>query len=467
MVVNERRRQVEAGIRLEPLTHARGAGESGETTIAAALARHRVPGCAVAVIADGRLDWAAGYGITEAGQSSPVSANTIFQACSISKPVAAVAALRLVQEGRLDLDEDVNSYLTTWRVPANGDWQPRVTLRQLLSHTAGLTYFWFPGYPRGAPLPTTVQTLRGEPPANTPPVRATAIPGAQFRYAGAHYAVLQQLLEDVTGRPFAALLRDLVFAPLGMADSGYETDFPVRHGGATAAGHDAGGFPIAGGWRVLPESAGAGLWTTPGDLCRLMVEVCAARAGRSERLLSQETARAMLTPQVGGRGLGWSLATIGGQLRFAHGGSNIGYKCLALAWPDSGVGAAVMTNGDEGDALVRDIIRAVARVYGWVDPVTGGERLTEVVAVAPGVLGRYAGEYGGGRQALYRVAVADGALALTVGAQPALTLRPLSATTFVADAVNAEVTFAAEGDGPATGFTLIQDEDDLTVERSG
>lgn len=160
------------------------------TTIEAALARHRVPGCAVAVIAAGRVAWARGYGATVRGgaEAMPVGTDTIFQACSISKAVAATAALRLVQDGRLDLDADVNDSLTSWQLPANDGWQPRVTLRHLLSHTAGLTYCWYPGYRRGAALPTMLQTLQGIPSANTPPVRVTALPGTQFRYSGSHAA---------------------------------------------------------------------------------------------------------------------------------------------------------------------------------------------------------------------------------------------------------------------------------------
>lgn len=286
------------------------------TTVEVAMARHRVPGCAVAVIAEGRLDWTRGYGVTaSARDAAPVGIDTLFQACSISKAVAATAALRLVQAGRLDLDADVNDALTTWQVPANDGWQPRVTLRQLLSHTAGLTYCWYPGYRRDAALPTTLDTLLGQAPANTPPVRVTALPGTQFRYSGSHYAVLQQLLMDVTDQSFEALLRELVLAPLGMRDSGYEVDFPARHPGATASGHDAGGAPIADGWRLLPESAGAGLWTTPTDLCRLACAVSAAWSGETSDFLSQETARRMLTAQLGGWGLGWTVETVGGGLR--------------------------------------------------------------------------------------------------------------------------------------------------------
>jgi CubicO group peptidase (beta-lactamase class C family) len=450
------------GLRQEPVLHAR---ESATTPIERAMARHRVPGCSVAVINGGRVEWEQGYGVVEAGAASPLpaGADTIIQACSISKAVAATAAHRLVRAGRLDLDQEIDAYLTAWQLPANGAWRARVTLRHLLSHTAGLTYCWYPGYTRGTPLPTTLQTLRGEPPANTPPVRATALPGTQFRYSGSHYSVLQQLLIDVTGQPFAALLREMVFAPLGMNDSGYETGFPSRHPGATASGHDAGGELIAGGWRVLPESAGAGLWTTPGDLCRLACDVIAAWSGESAELLDRETAQRMLTAQVGGWGLGWTVETVDGALRFGHGGSNIGYKCRVVAWPETGVGAAVMTNGDDGTFLVQEILDAIGREYGWPGAVGAGDQAG--LNLAPEALAAFAGIYGGERQPRLTVSAGAGGLLLHTEGQPPLPLRAVSATRFIAEATNSEVGFARADGGVVSGLTLRQYGQELQLGR--
>lgn len=455
-----RQHRVEAGIWQEPQTHPR-AGLA--TTIEAAMARHRVPGCAVATIADGRLDWvqgygrAQGYGVTaNVATAVPVGADTLFQACSISKAVAATAALRLVQAGRLDLDADINDALTTWQIPANDGWQPRVTLRHLLSHTAGLTYCWYPGHRRDAALPTTRETLLGESPANTPPVRVTVLPGTQFRYSGSHYTVLQQLLMDVTGQPFAALLRELVFAPLGMRDSGYELDFPARHPGATASGHDAGGAPLADGWRLLPESAGAGLWTTPGDLCRLACDIMAAWSGGTARVLDRDTARRMLTPQIGGWGLGWTVETIGGALRFGHSGSNIGYQCQVVAWPEQGVGAAVMTNADDGSFLVGEILAAIGRGYSWPDaagvadtPTQGGDPLMLD-------LNAFAGTWADDSALRMVAAVADERLMLYPDGQPPLSLRAVGSSSFIAEVVNAELRFAHADDGTAETLMLRQ-----------
>jgi CubicO group peptidase (beta-lactamase class C family) len=466
VVREEQRRRVEMDIRQEPFTNVR---DTPPVSVEVAMARHRVPGCAVAVIADGELAWTASYGVVGEGETVAVGEDTIFQACSISKPIAAVMALRLVQQGRLDLDEDVNAYLRDWRVPSNGDWQPRITLRQLLSHSAGLTSCWYPGYRRDAPLPTLLQTLRGESPANTPAVFATNLPGVQMRYSGSHYSVVQQLLVEVSGQPFESLAREMIFAPLGMAHSGYETDFPERHGGTTALGHDAGGARIAGDWRVLPESAGAGLWTTPADLARLTVAVTKAWAGQSSALLDRALARQMLTPQVGGRGLGWALAELGPTLRFAHGGSNIGYKCQLLAYPEFGLGAVVMTNADEGSALIREIMEAVAREHDWPDLHTG-LLPGQAQALEPAVVSTYAGTYGDAAALSVAIVADGGRLLLTAPGQPPLALRSEGAGRFTAEALNVEVVFEIgtsikDRSGEVVGLILRQGAEDVRLAR--
>lgn len=348
----------------------------------------KVPGVSIAAGDLNGAFWCAGYGTTGGTESTAkaglVGPQTIFQACSISKHVAAFGTMRLVDHGTLDLDADIAGYLTTWQLPASGDgWRPRITVRQLLAHTAGLSYNWFPGYGPDDPVPTMVQTLRGEPPANTPPVRASLLPGSQCRYSGSHYAVLQQLLTDVTGTPFDELMRTLVFEPAGMADSSYRQDFPGRRPGQVAIGHYPAGTPISGGWQTMPEMAGAGLWTTPGDLVRLDLELAKAAAGQSG-LLSQDSASQMLTAQVpGGMGLGTELEAIDGQRQFGHGGSNVGYRCFTVAWPDLGTAVCAMANSDNASELLVSIGSAAQRYFAGAAPEP------ENALTADQVAGRY------------------------------------------------------------------------------
>jgi CubicO group peptidase (beta-lactamase class C family) len=333
------------------------------------IARYHVPGASIAVIDDYQLAWVRGYGVCEIGQSELITPNTLFQACSVSKPVAAIAALRLVQEGLLNLDEDVNSYLVSWQVPTNRMGQSRVTLRHLLSHTAGLTLCWYLGFRPGSKMPTLLHVLNGEPPAKTRPVRVQIPPGTRFRYSESHFALLQQLLMDVTSTPFPDLMRTLVFEPLGMHDSSYHPSFPEPRFSATATGHYLDGVPITGKWRIFPALAASGLWTTPSDLAQLIIEMQLARAGKPSKILGKQAVDQLLSPQTppDGRrwGLGFELKGQGEAARFRHSGDNIGFKCFVQGFCERGVGVVLMSNGDNGEVMHKELFQIIAKEYGW------------------------------------------------------------------------------------------------------
>ena len=222
----------------------------------------------------------------------------------------------------------------------------------------------FGGYPADAPVPTTVQVLDGEKPANSAAVVPNVIPGSLWRYSGGGFTVMQLLLSDVTGKPFPALLSELVLKPVGMADSTYEQPLPAASRATAATGHRTDGKPLPGLYHTYPEMAAAGLWTTPTDLARYLIEIQKARRGESS-VLSAETARLMTTAVKGGYGLGLSLQGAGPTASFGHGGSNEGFKCQMTAFLDQGQGAVIMTNGDQGARLGAEILRAIAREYGW------------------------------------------------------------------------------------------------------
>jgi CubicO group peptidase (beta-lactamase class C family) len=320
-----------------------------------------------------------------------VTPETLFQAASISKPISALAVLRLVQEGKLNLDEDVNVKLKGWRVPDNEfTMEQKVTLRRILSHSAGLTIDGFPGYPADEPLPKIAQILNGEKPANTKPVIVDIVPGAIWRYSGGGYTVMQLLLTEVTGKSFPDILDQEVLRPLGMSHSTFVQPLPksLRRGAATAYGSD--GMPIAGDFHTYPEMAAAGLWTTPSDLARAAIEVQKDYAGTSNMLLSKDMARQMLTHQKDNWGLGVSLAAADHPLRFGHGGSNEGFRCDFEAYIGSGQGIVIMTNANSGDAIIGEIKRAVAQEYAWPD--FKPERKT-TIAVDLSTLSAYPGLY--------------------------------------------------------------------------
>ena len=225
-----------------------------------------------------------GFGVRRAGTKDAVTPTTLFQAGSISKPVFATAVMRLVSSGVLDLDADVNDYLTSWRVPDSGGWTPRITLRQLLSHSAATSIHGFPGYPAAGPWPTVTEVLDGVPPANTLPVVVEGVPGLHVRYSGGGTTIAQQVVTDVVGKPFPELMRELVLEPAGMSNSTFEQPLPAAIAERAAFGHPWNGVPVAGGWHVYPEMAAAGLWTTAGDLARLGAELMRTLNGAESAL---------------------------------------------------------------------------------------------------------------------------------------------------------------------------------------
>lgn len=336
-----------------------------EDALTKILEHNHVPGVSIAVVHDGRIDWAKGYGVREYGKNESVDTTTLFQAASISKPVSAVVALRMVDKDELALDEDVNRKLLSWKVPENEFTRNQpVTLRRLLSHSAGLTMHGVPEFPSDVEPPTLVQIVDGEYAGATDSVRPVVEPGTTYLYSGGGYIVMQLLLTDVGGRPFAQLARELVLQPASMFSSTFEQPLPQPMRSRAAVGHLSNGTPVRGSWHTLPEQAAGGLWTTPTDLASFMIELWRSYHGRSDTLLPQHLARLMLTRQIDDFGLGLYLPS-DGIFRFQHGGANAGYRChmvLSVEIPD---GVVIMTNSDSGEQVINEVFQAIAHAYGW------------------------------------------------------------------------------------------------------
>jgi CubicO group peptidase (beta-lactamase class C family) len=382
-------------------------------TIADRMSFYKVPGVSVSYFDHGQILWTRTYGLANIAAKKPITSETLFQAASISKPVTALAMLRLVQDGKLSLDEDVNAKLRTWKVPENEfTKENKVTLRRIASHSAGLTVHGFPGYASDEHVPSIIQILNGEPPANTPAVRVDTVPGTLWRYSGGGYVIMQLLLTEVTNKPFPKIMHDLVLEPAGMAHSTYEQPLPQTLAAGAATPYRDSGEPVNGGWHTYPEMAPAGLWTTPSDLARFAIEVQKEHAGKSSTILSQEMMRQMLSVQKDDFGLGFGLVHSGEALRFSHGGANEGFRCSLDAYARTGQGLVIMTNSDVGDRLIDEYRRAVAKEYGWPD-FKQIER--SVVVVDPKVLSHYAGTYEIPNTETFTITLKDSSLYLTVG----------------------------------------------------
>lgn len=341
------------------------------------MRHYKVEGVSVAVIKDFRVLWTEARGLADREAKEPATTSTLFQAGSISKPVAAAGVLRRVEAGELRLDRDVNEYLKSWKLPENTlTTKQKVTLERILSHTAGLTVHGFPGYEAGAPVPTIPQVLDGAPPANTAPVRVDIEPGSRFRYAGGGTTIAQLVMTDTTSKPFPELMKELVLGPAGMNRSTYEQPLPEEKLRLAAAGYRSDGAAVPGKRHTYPEMAAAGLWTTSEDLARFAIAIARSLRGDPGSLLSKEMAARMTTPFSGEAGLGFFIEKHGDDLYFGHGGADEGFQAFLLMHREKGYGVAVMANSDNGNALAIEIVRGIAREDGW------GGYLPEPVAIA-------------------------------------------------------------------------------------
>lgn len=435
-----------------------------------------VSGVSIAVIDNYRIVWAKGYGTMEAGDASAmVTPSTIFQSASIAKPVAALALLHHAERGTFDLDADVRTALRSWSLPARGPYaNSAVTLRQLLAHTAGIKAEGFTGYERDTPLPTTLQILNGEEPALNTAATIDRAPGEAVAYSGLGYTLVELALVDQLHAPFETIVEEAVFRPLHMRSSTFAHELPDRFARRVASGHFGSGAVIPGGWQVYPALAAAGLWSTPSDLAHMAIDVSHSWSGRTGGVLSPESARRMLTPQLDRTGLGFVVRPADTLGFFSHSGGNQGYRAHLEMLARVGKGVVVMTNSDAGHPLTSLITLAVARAYGWPD--TAQRRISDAnarlliaqiaevgairtrVPVAPTLLARYSGRYelAPGFEFNITADTGSGRLLIRLGEQPRLPAYAASDQDFFFEAVDAQISFVMDSAGRVTALVLHQ-----------
>lgn len=340
-------------------------GEEKTFHILERMEHYKVPGVSIAVVKDGKLAWAKGYGIANTASGKPVDEKTLFQAGSISKPLAALAALKLVDEQRVELDMDVNNYLTDWKIEENGfTSKEKVTLRRLLNHTAGMTVHGFPGYKQTDGYPSIVQVLNGE--GNTKKVFVDQVPGTAWRYSGGGYTVMEKVVEDISGLPLEDYMEKHILKPMKMKNSTYLQPLPTSfHRGNISAAYNRNGEIVPGYYHNYPEQAAAGLWTTPTDLAKYCIAIQEIIAGKSKGILSADIVNEMITKSKNDWGLGPSLEGEGKMLIFKHGGKNEGFTNDLIAFAHKGDAVIIMTNADNGGGLIKEIMHAVSEFYEW------------------------------------------------------------------------------------------------------
>ncbi len=341
-------------------------GPVDPTDIGSLIEYYDVPGVSVAVINDFELDYVEVHGLKSVTTLKPVTEGTLFQAASLSKGVSAAAVMSLVQAGTVSLDTEINDYLTQWKLHDNAFQDTeKVTLRRLLSHTAGTTVGGFRGYRYTEPVPSLIQILNGYPPANSPPIVVDLVPGSQFRYSGGGYEVMEQAVRDVTGDAYPELIWQRVLQPIGMAASTYEQPLPEPLLDTAASGYYADGVAVPGGHHIYPEIAAAALWTTSADLALFLVELQLSLRGESNRVLSRENTEVLLTEVMRDYALGFGVWVDRGQSYFGHDGANDGFRSRMVAHRSLGFGVVILTNSDRASEMFDALVELVGEREGW------------------------------------------------------------------------------------------------------
>ena len=424
------------------------------------MTHHRVPGVAIALLKDGQVVQAMGFGVRQAGTQDAVDADTLFSVGSISKIATAATSLRLVADGRLDLDRDVNTYLRSWQVvPEPGVASASVTLRMLMSHTAGLTVHGFKDYQPGEPEPTLLETLNGKAPAKNVPIRLQHAPGLKVDYSGGGTMVEQQVIEDVTGQPLEAIAHAQLFDPLGMHRSTFLNPLPPARGNIARA-HDREGAPTAlpRGWESFPEQAASGLWTSANELGAFVAALIRSYRG-ADGLLPQLLVRQMMSEVAPSpHGLGPRLEGAGLTRIFHHGGANESYHAWIEGYLETGDGFVILTNGANGYALHREIRNALSDAIGLgVNPLVRTVNLDLHAPIYSDYIGVYQldprapMDHRGGLADSFDadevdVTIVDGAMRIQLpGEDEPRTLLPLAPTRFTATTTQYEFHRDAHG----------------------
>ncbi len=341
---------------------------------------YKVPGLSIAVIKDYKIDWAKSYGLADTTKKTPVTTETMFSAGSISKFLMAVTALKMVENGEIELEQPINNYLTSWKIAEN-DYTKKtpVSLRMLLSHSAGTSQTSYFGFTPTQPLPTIVDILSGAKISETRPVVVNSEPNKEFRYSGGGSMIAQLALMDVSKKSFSTLTQAILFDKLGMKHSTFEQPVPLKYTKQSSWAYSTASW-FKGMPYVYPQQAAAGLYTTPTDLAKFFIDIQKSYIGKG-KILSQATTRTMLTAQQNvSDGAYKEQIGIGPFLiqrtdnkdpkgvYFEFTGVNAGFLAYGMASVEGGNGVIVMLNsGDDQNGIGKEIRRAVAKVYNWTN----------------------------------------------------------------------------------------------------
>ncbi len=370
-----------------------------EWTLDERMKYYNVNGISIVVIKDFKIDWAKGYGLSDSLSGRQVNTATLFQVGSISKAINGLGVLSLVQNGKLDLDKEINEFLKSWKFPYDSlSKGKKITLANLLSHTAGLSGHGFPGYFIGDTIPSLIEILDGKAPANTKAIRSEFEPSLKYKYSGGGTTISQLIIQDVVQQPYNYFMRKTIFDPLGMKTSSYEQPPSAANKKLLATGYLTNGKAVVGNYHIYPEQAAAGLWSNPSELAAYVIEIQQSLVGKSNKILSQEMATRYVMPFNSNYvtpypdeevALGVFSRKTGNERYFTHDGSDQGFKAKFIGSIKDGYGAVLMINSDSREIL-EEVVNAIAFTYNWKNFI---EPDKTVLKVNDDILDSYVGEY--------------------------------------------------------------------------
>lgn len=441
------------------------------------MAHYHIAGLSIAVIHNYKIEWVKGYGYADVSRKVPVTDQTLFQAASISKSLNAVGVLKLVQDRKLDLYADINNYLRNGREPGAAidsysllhaselNWKfpydslskgKKISMANLLSHTAGLTVHGFGGYEKGSDIPTLPEILDGKQPANSKPVRSMYEPGLKYEYSGGGITISQLIVVNAAHQAYEQYMNENVLQPLGMTSSTYSLFPSGSMKPLLAAAYDAKGIELPGKHHIYPEQAAAGLWTTTTDLAKFVIETQLAYQGRSNKILSQQMTKLMLTPYIDKQAaLGTFVENLDSTKYFGHSGGNEGFRSQYYGSMDGGNGVVVMVNSDNGD-IIPEIVNSVAKVYGFKGLFRTKIVKPVVINLSESVLQSYTGKYELGPDYVLAITREGNKLYGKVPGKSKLTLYPVTETKFYIDMGDIEIEFFKDDRGEVVKATVYE-----------
>jgi CubicO group peptidase (beta-lactamase class C family) len=457
--LNERIRKVE-----QSLTGGIVVEGDSSWTIKQRMELYHVPAVTIAVIKDYKIDWAKAYGYADVSEKRLADPSTRFQAASLSKSLNAMSILKLVQDKKIDLYADINNYLSSWKFPYDSvSKNKKISTANLLSHTAGLTVHGFGGYKKTAEIPTVVEILNGHAPANSAAVRSQAEPGIRYVYSGGGTTISQLIAMDVTKTNYADYALKNVLKPIGMTNSFYGSNDAMVQGKDLATAYYASGEEVMGKYHLYPELAAAALWTTPSDLGRFIIETQLSLKGKSNKVLSQELTRLMLTPYIGqSAALGVFIDKRGAGTYFRHGGANEGFRCEYYGSMDGGDGVIVMINSENG-AIMQEIINSVANVYQWKDfykPI-----IKKLFPVPDEVSLSYVGKYEIAPQIILTISKENGQMKAEATGQGKLDIYPEALNKYFIKVADIRLEFVQNESGKIDKVIIFQNGGQMLAKR--